>query len=188
MHTRRTFLTSTVVAAASALLVGCGRSSNESAVPAAAQAPKPEPATGKRRVGRSDVSISPLVLGGNVFGWTADRDRSFEILDRFVEAGFETIDTADVYSGWVPGNKGGESETIIGEWMRSRGNRDRVIVITKLGGEMDGHKRWWVNGHPPCRCVSPLVWTPTKPFSGHPQQASGSSQRPHPDSRGTPIE
>lgn len=140
MYSRRTFLTSTAVAAATTLLVGCGRSTDQSAAPSAAPAATPGPSADKRRVGRSGISISPLVLGGNVFGWTADRDRSFEILDRFVEAGFETIDTADVYSGWVPGNKGGESETIIGEWMRSRGNRDRVVVITKLGGEMDGHK------------------------------------------------
>lgn len=141
MYTRRTFLTSTAVAAATTFLVGCGRSSEETTTPsAAAPASTPESSIGKRRVGRSDISISPLVLGGNVFGWTADKDRSFEILDRFVEAGFETIDTADVYSAWVPGNRGGESETIIGEWMRSRGNRDRVVVITKMGGELDGHK------------------------------------------------
>jgi aryl-alcohol dehydrogenase-like predicted oxidoreductase len=141
MYTRRTFLTSTAVAAATTIIAGCGRTSDESAVTAAAPSSTPESSgIGKRRVGRSDISISPLVLGGNVFGWTADRDRSFEILDRFVDAGFETIDTADVYSSWAPGNRGGESETIIGEWMRSRGNRDRIIVITKVGGEMDGHK------------------------------------------------
>ena len=142
MYTRRTFLTSTAVAALTTFLVGCSRSSNEEApagaTPASSSA-DPAP-IGKRRVGRSDIFISPLVLGGNVFGWTADRDRSFEILDRFVDAGFETIDTADAYSSWVPGNRGGESETIIGEWMRSRGNRDRIILITKLGSEMDGHK------------------------------------------------
>jgi aryl-alcohol dehydrogenase-like predicted oxidoreductase len=76
------------------------------------------------------------VFGGNVFGWTADKARSFELLDRFVDAGFETIDSADIYSNWIPGNSGGESETIIGEWMQARGNRDRVIVITKVGMEM----------------------------------------------------
>lgn len=143
MYTRRTFMTTTAVAAATTILVGCGRTSEETSAVDAAPAAAPEPestAVGKRRVGRSDISISPLVLGGNVFGWTADKDRSFEILDRFVEAGFETIDTADVYSGWVEGNRGGESETILGEWMRSRGNRDRIILITKMGGEMDGHK------------------------------------------------
>lgn len=143
MYTRRTFLSTTAAAAATSILVGCSRSSDEVKGSSAAPAPAPEPeqaAVGKRRVGRSDISISPLVLGGNVFGWTADRERSFEILDRFVDAGFETVDTADVYSGWVEGNRGGESETILGEWMRSRGNRDRIIMITKLGGEMDGHK------------------------------------------------
>lgn len=141
MYTRRTFLTSTAVVAATTVLVGCGRSSEDrEATSASAPSDAKSEAVGKRRIGRSDISISPLVLGGNVFGWTADRDRSFEILDRFVEAGFETIDTADVYSGWVPGNSGGESEAILGEWMRSRGNRDRIILITKMGGEIDGHK------------------------------------------------
>lgn len=90
----------------------------------------------KRKLGNTGISISPLVFGGNVFGWTADQQRSFELLDRFVEAGFETIDTADVYSTWVPGNQGGESETIFGEWMKQRGNRDRMVVITKVGMEM----------------------------------------------------
>ena len=76
-----------------------------------------------RRLGRTDLSIAPLVLGGNVFGWTADKKTSFDVLDRFAAAGLNAIDTADVYSAWVPGNKGGESETIIGEWMKARGNR-----------------------------------------------------------------
>lgn len=90
----------------------------------------------KRRLGQSDLSIAPLVLGGNVFGWTADEKTSFDLLDRFVGAGLNAIDTADAYSRWVPGNKGGESETIIGEWMKSRGNRDKVVVITKVGSDM----------------------------------------------------
>ena len=89
-----------------------------------------------RRLGRTDLSIAPLVLGGNVFGWTADRKTSFAVLDRFAAAGLNAIDTADVYSAWVPGNHGGESETIIGEWMKARGNRNRVIVITKVGSPM----------------------------------------------------
>ena len=89
-----------------------------------------------RRLGRTDISIAPLVLGGNVFGWTADRKTSFAVLDRFAAAGFSAIDTADVYSAWVPGNSGGEFETIIGEWMKARGNRSRVIVITKVGSPM----------------------------------------------------
>jgi aryl-alcohol dehydrogenase-like predicted oxidoreductase len=90
----------------------------------------------KRSLGRTGVQISPLVLGGNVFGWTADKQTSFAILDRFADAGFETIDTADVYSAWVPGNSGGESETIIGDWMASRGRRHNTIVVTKVGSEM----------------------------------------------------
>lgn len=95
----------------------------------------------KRRLGRTDLSIAPLVLGGNVFGWTADEKTSFDLLDRFVGAGLNAIDTADVYSSWVPGHKGGESETIIGNWMKDRGNRDKVIVITKVGSDMgQGHK------------------------------------------------
>lgn len=90
----------------------------------------------KRQLGNTDISISPLVFGGNVFGWTANKQQSFDLLDRFVDAGFETIDTADMYSTWVPGNQGGESETIVGEWMKARGNRDRVVLITKVGMEM----------------------------------------------------
>ena len=89
-----------------------------------------------RRLGHTDLSIAPLVLGGNVFGWTADKKTSFAVLDRFAAAGLTAIDTADVYSAWVPGNKGGESETIIGEWMKARGNRSRVVVITKVGSPM----------------------------------------------------
>jgi aryl-alcohol dehydrogenase-like predicted oxidoreductase len=89
-----------------------------------------------RRLGRTDLNIAPLVLGGNVFGWTADKTISFAVLDRFLAAGLNAIDTADVYSSWAPGNSGGESETIIGEWMKARGNRSRVIVVTKVGSPM----------------------------------------------------
>ena len=89
-----------------------------------------------RRLGRTDLSIAPLVLGGNVFGWTADKKTSFAVLDRFAESGLNAVDTADSYSSWVPGNHGGESETIIGDWMKARGNRARVIVITKVGSPM----------------------------------------------------
>jgi aryl-alcohol dehydrogenase-like predicted oxidoreductase len=85
-----------------------------------------------RRLGRTDLSIAPLVLGGNVFGWTADKEASFAVLDRFAEAGLNAIDTADSYSAWAPG----DSETIIGEWMKSRGNRNRMIVVTKVGSPM----------------------------------------------------
>ena len=95
----------------------------------------------KRRLGRTDLSIAPLVLGGNVFGWTADEKTSFDLLDRFVDAGLNAIDTADAYSRWVPGNKGGESETIIGKWMKSRGNRDKIVVITKVGSDMGQGKK-----------------------------------------------
>jgi len=89
-----------------------------------------------RPLGRSQLRTRPLALGGNVFGWTADEKASFEVLDRFVDAGFSLIDTADVYSKWVPGNVGGESESIIGRWMKSRGTRNRVLIATKVGGEI----------------------------------------------------
>ena len=90
----------------------------------------------KRQLGKTDLNVSPLTLGGNVFGWTIDEKKSFEILDGFIAAGFNFIDTADVYSRWVPGNKGGESETIIGNWIKERGNRDKVIIATKVGADM----------------------------------------------------
>ena len=86
----------------------------------------------KRALGRSGLTISPLVLGGNVFGWTADEATSHRVLDAFVDGGFETIDTADVYSGWVPGHKGGESETVLGTWLKARGRRDDVLIVTKV--------------------------------------------------------
>jgi aryl-alcohol dehydrogenase-like predicted oxidoreductase len=91
----------------------------------------------KRHLGRSGIQISPLVLGGNVFGWTADKAASLDILDRFTGAGLGAVDTADVYSRWVPGNQGGESETIIGEWIASRKGRDRLVLITKVGFDLD---------------------------------------------------
>jgi len=94
-----------------------------------------------RRLGRTDLHIPPLVFGGNVFGWTADKTTSFALLDRLAEAGLDAIDTADVYSAWAPGNKGGESETIIGDWMKSRANRDKVLVITKVGSPMGPGKK-----------------------------------------------
>ncbi len=93
-----------------------------------------------RRLGHTDLDIAPLVFGGNVFGWTADQKTSFAVLDRFAAAGLNAIDTADVYSSWAPGNKGGESETIIGEWMKARGNRGRIIVVTKVGSPMGKDK------------------------------------------------
>lgn len=80
----------------------------------------------------SNLDFGPLVLGGNTFGWTSDRDETFAILDRFVDAGGRSVDTADVYGSWVPGNKGGESEAMLGEWIASRGHRDRVVIATKV--------------------------------------------------------
>ena len=90
----------------------------------------------KRRLGRSGIEVAPFCFGGNVFGWTADENTSFALLDAFVGAGFDFIDTADAYSRWVPGHTGGESEAIIGRWMKARGNRDKVVVATKVGADM----------------------------------------------------
>jgi len=87
----------------------------------------------RRKLGGTDIAIAPLVFGGNVFGWTADEATSYALLDRFTERGFNAIDTADMYSAWVPGNSGGESETIIGKWLKRRGQRDDVVLITKVG-------------------------------------------------------
>src|SRR5262245_3840970 len=92
--------------------------------------------TPRRALGKSGIDIGPFALGGNVFGWTADESRSFEVLDAFVAAGLNFIDTADAYSLWVPGHKGGESEGVLGRWMKSRGNRDKVLIATKLGVEV----------------------------------------------------
>ena len=87
----------------------------------------------KRSLGRSDIHVGPWCLGGNVFGWTADEKTSFDLLDAFVDAGFDFIDTADIYSSWVPGHRGGESETVIGNWLAARKTRDRVVIATKVG-------------------------------------------------------
>src|SRR5687767_7590189 len=87
----------------------------------------------KRRIGNSELKIAPLALGGNVFDWTADGPASFAILDAFVDAGGTMIDTADVYSAWVPGHSGGESETVIGRWLKRSGKRDQVVIATKVG-------------------------------------------------------
>ena len=95
----------------------------------------------RRKLGSSGLEISPLVFGGNVFGWTADEPSSFKLLDAFVAAGFNAIDTADVYSKWAPGHLGGESETILGKWLKRSGNRDKVIVATKVGMEMGPEKK-----------------------------------------------
>jgi aryl-alcohol dehydrogenase-like predicted oxidoreductase len=89
-----------------------------------------------RPLGNSGLKVAPLALGGNVFGWTADKATSFTLLDAFVEAGFNLVDTADVYSRWVAGHSGGESETIIGKWFKASGKRDRIVLATKVGKEM----------------------------------------------------
>src|SRR4051794_33995051 len=89
-----------------------------------------------RKLGGSGIEVAPLAFGGNVFGWTVDEATSFRLLDAFVGAGFNLLDTADVYSRWVPGNQGGESETIIGKWLKQGGKRDQVVIATKVGMEM----------------------------------------------------
>lgn len=89
-----------------------------------------------RKLGKSGLEVSPVAFGGNVFGWTVDESKSFGLLDAFVAAGFNFIDTADVYSKWAPGNQGGESETIIGNWLKRTGKRPQVVIATKVGMEM----------------------------------------------------
>ncbi|AEG06294.1 aldo/keto reductase [Sinorhizobium meliloti] len=102
-----------------------------------------------RRLGRTGLSIAPLVFGGNVFGWTADEKTSFSLLDAFFDAGFNAVDTADVYSSWAPGNRGGESEAIIGKWLKQPGrSRDSAVIVTKVGSELGpdrkGLSRRWI--------------------------------------------
>src|ERR1700730_14024979 len=87
----------------------------------------------KRELGKSGIKVAPLAFGTNVFGWTADESTSFELLDAFVDAGFSLVDTADVYSKWIPGHIGGESETIIGKWIKKSGKRNKVVIATKVG-------------------------------------------------------
>jgi aryl-alcohol dehydrogenase-like predicted oxidoreductase len=95
----------------------------------------------KRKLGNTGLEIAPLAFGGNVFGWTTDEPTSFRLLDKFAAEGFDFIDTADVYSRFAPGNEGGESETIIGNWMKRSGNREKVIIATKVGMEMGADKK-----------------------------------------------
>ena len=106
----------------------------------------------KRALGKTGLSIAPLVLGGNVFGWTMTQEQSFAVLDAFVDHGFNAIDTADVYAAWAPGNSGGESETIIGSWLKARpGMREKLVIFTKVGSDLGkpGQKglseRWILN-------------------------------------------
>lgn len=95
----------------------------------------------KRQLGNTDLEVYPITFGGNVFGWTIDEQTSFKILDGFTDAGFNFIDTADVYSKWKPGNQGGESENIIGKWMQDKKNRKDIIISTKVGSEMGPGKK-----------------------------------------------
>ncbi|MBT2369467.1 aldo/keto reductase [Streptomyces sp. ISL-10] len=101
--------------------------------------------TSLRTLGSSDLAVFPLALGGNVFGWTADQDRSFAVLDAYAAAGGNFVDTADSYSSWAPGNEGGESETVIGNWLASRGNRSEIVLATKVGA------------HPQYKGLSPVT-------------------------------
>ena len=95
----------------------------------------------KRKLGNSGLEVAPLAFGGNVFGWTADASTSFALLDAFVDAGFNLIDTADVYSRWVEGHRGGESETLIGKWLKRSGKRAKVVIATKVGKEMGPNRK-----------------------------------------------
>ncbi|RIK47337.1 MAG: aldo/keto reductase [Chloroflexi bacterium] len=103
-----------------------------------------------RKLGRTGLKVAPICLGGNVFGWTADEQASFAVLDAYVEAGGNFIDTADVYSRWAPGHTGGESELVLGKWFAARGNRDKVVLVTKVGSPMGdapgqrGLSRGWI--------------------------------------------
>jgi aryl-alcohol dehydrogenase-like predicted oxidoreductase len=90
----------------------------------------------KRKLGNSGLEVAPLAFGSNVFGWTTDEPTSFALLDAFVDAGFNLIDTADMYSTWVEGHKGGESETILGKWLKRSGKREKLIIASKVGKEM----------------------------------------------------
>lgn len=100
-----------------------------------------------RRLGRSNLEVSPLAFGGNVFGWTVDEATSFSLLDAWVDAGFNFIDTADVYSSWVPGHAGGESETLIGKWLKRTGKRERVVLATKVGKPMGPQRQGLAPGY-----------------------------------------
>ncbi len=95
----------------------------------------------KRRLGNSELEVAPLAFGGNVFGWRVDERTAFQLLDAFVYAGFNLIDTADAYSKWAPGNSGGESETVIGKWLQHSRKRKDVILATKVGMEMGAGRK-----------------------------------------------
>jgi len=96
----------------------------------------------RRQLGRSGIEVAPLAFGGNVFGWTVDEPTAFRLLDTFTDRGFNLVDTADVYSKWAPGNSGGESETVIGNWIGlGGGRREKIVLATKVGMEMPGQKK-----------------------------------------------
>jgi aryl-alcohol dehydrogenase-like predicted oxidoreductase len=95
----------------------------------------------KRELGKSGIQVAPWALGGNVFGWTVDEPNAFQILDAFVDAGFNLIDTADVYSRWISGHQGGESETVIGKWIKRSGRREQIVLATKVGMDMGGENK-----------------------------------------------
>ncbi|QKJ29990.1 aldo/keto reductase [Mucilaginibacter mali] len=101
----------------------------------------------KRELGKTGIAVSPLMFGGNVFGWTIDEATSFKLLDAFTDAGLNFVDTADVYSRWVQGNKGGESETIIGNWFKRSGKRDKIVLATKVGKDMGDGKKGLAAGY-----------------------------------------
>ncbi len=101
----------------------------------------------RRKLGRSGLETAPIVFGGNVLGWTANESTSFALLDAFVASGFNCIDTADVYSRWAPGHAGGESETVIGNWLKRRGKRDDVLIATKVGSDMGDGKKGLAAGY-----------------------------------------
>jgi aryl-alcohol dehydrogenase-like predicted oxidoreductase len=110
----------------------------------------------RRKLGNSGLEIAPLMFGGNVFGWSADEATSFRLLDRFVDGGLNAIDTADVYSRWVTGHKGGESETILGNWLKKRGGRAKVIIATKVGMEMPNFGKGLSRAHVMKSCEASL--------------------------------
>ena len=101
----------------------------------------------RRELGNTGITTAPIMFGGNVFGWTIDQERSFELLDAFVDAGFNAIDTANVYVRWTERGEGGESETIIGAWMKARGNREEIVVATKVGHDMGKRGRGLSKAH-----------------------------------------
>jgi aryl-alcohol dehydrogenase-like predicted oxidoreductase len=136
-----------------------------------------------RPLGRSGLSTAPLVFGGNVFGWTADEATSHRLLDAFVDGGFNAVDTADVYSAWVPGHAGGESESVIGRWLKARGKRDDVLILTKVA--------MWPASSRACRRPTssrrsrvrssgcrPTISTSTRPTRTTPKRRSRRRSRP----------